>query len=221
MRTVARRCSALCLVAAVVLLAACGGSEPSAEPAPSPPEPAPAPAEPAPPAPPPPPAEPPPPPEPPPATTEPPPEPEPSPEPEPTPLPGEGLPEDILGYQDWLKLNEQPVPPIEGGDPHLGTKDVFASQEADRSGGSLVYPDGTIVVKEAKRPDTDFIGLVAIMRKEAGADPEHGDWVFIEYTRSSPEEPFGVQARDDVCWGCHVGAQQTDWVWVHTTGAAP
>ena len=146
---------------------------------------------------------------------------EPEPEPEPTPLPGAGLPEGILGYQDWLRLNEQPIPPIEDGDAHLGTKDVFASREADRSGGAIVYPDGTIIVKEATRPDSDFIGLVAVMRKEAGADPDHGDWVFVEYTRSGPDAAFGVQARDAVCWSCHVGAQQTDWVWVHTTGAAP
>jgi hypothetical protein len=131
------------------------------------------------------------------------------------------LPQEILGYQDWFQLNEEPIPPIAGGDAHLGTKDVYASEEADRSGGSIVYPDGTTIVKEAARPGTDFIGLVAIMRKEAGADPEHGDWIFIEYTRDSPDGEFGVQARDAVCWSCHAGAQATDWVWVHTTGAAP
>jgi hypothetical protein len=216
MRGVAARTCAL--ATATALLAACGGgSEPAAEPAapptvePAPPaEPSPPPAETAPPESPPPAAEP-----------EPPPEPEPPAEPGPTPLPGEGLPESILGYQDWLRLNEQPIPPVEDGDAHLGTKDVFASREADRSDGSLVYPDGTIIVKEAARPDSDFIGLVAIMRKEAGADPDHGDWVFVEYTRSAPDAAFSVQARDAVCWNCHVGAEQTDWVWVHTTGAAP
>lgn len=216
MRIVAARAAAVSLLPLSALLAACGGgSEPAAQPAAEPP---PATVEPAPPTQ----AEPPPPP----AATEPEPpaeaaEPEPPPEPEPTPLPGGGLPREILGYQDWLKLNEEPIPPTEGGDPHLGTKDVFASREADRSGGSLVYPDGTIVVKEAARPGTDFIGLVAIMRKEAGADPEHGDWVFVEYTRSAPDEPFDVRARDAVCWSCHAGAAETDWVWVHTTGAAP
>ena len=216
MRMVAARVCAL--VTATVLVAACGGgSETEAEPAaPAPAEPAPPPAEPAPPAPPQETA----PPAPssvadPPAGTE--------------PEPARADPatrarvcrEGILGYQDWLRLNEQPIPPIEDGDAHLGTKDVFASREADRSGGAIVYPDGTIIVKEATRPDSDFIGLVAVMRKEAGADPDHGDWVFVEYTRSGPDAAFGVQARDAVCWNCHVGAQQTDWVWVHTTGAAP
>ena len=216
MRMAAARVCAL--LTAIVLVAACGGgSETEAEPAaPVPAEPAPPPAEPAPPAPPqetvpPAPA----------SVADPPAGTEPEPEPEPTPLPGAGLPEGILGYQDWLRLNEQPIPPIEDGDAHLGTKDVFASREADRSVGAIVYPDGTIIVKEATRPDSDFIGLVAVMRKEAGADPDHGDWVFVEYTRSGPDAAFGVQARDAVCWNCHVGAQQTDWVWVHTTGAAP
>ena len=115
--------------------------------------------------------------------------------PEPTPLPGAGLPRQVLGYQDWLRLNEDPIPPIEDGDAHLGTKDVYATPRADRSGGAIVYPDGTIIVKEATRPDTDFIGLVAVMRKEAGADPDHGDWVFVEYTRDGPTPVRRASAR--------------------------
>jgi hypothetical protein len=132
-----------------------------------------------------------------------------------------GLPDYTAGYRDWLLLNEEPIPPNPAGDAHLGTKNVYASLEADRSSGSAVYPDGTIIVKEANRPDTDFIGLIAAMRKTAGADPEHGDWVFVEWTRSSPDVRFAETARDAVCWSCHVGAEQTDWVWVHTLGSAP
>ena len=132
-----------------------------------------------------------------------------------------GLPGYTAGYRDWLKLNEEPIPPNPSGDAHLGTKNVYASLEADRAYGGLVYPDGTIIVKEAKRPDTSFIGLVAVMRKEQGADPEHGDWIFVEWTRSSPNEPFQETAADAVCWSCHMNAGQTDWVWVHTLGTAP
>jgi hypothetical protein len=154
--------------------------------------------------------------EPPPATEEPPAEPEPQPA---EPLPG--LPAPTAGYRDWLLLNEEPIPPNPDGDAHLGTKNVYASLEAGRSNGRIVYPEGTIIVKEAKRPDTSFIGLIAVMRKEQGADPEHGDWIFVEYTRSSPTEAFQETAAGAVCWGCHEGARDTDWVWVRTLGSAP
>jgi hypothetical protein len=138
---------------------------------------------------------------------------------EPATLPG--LPPYTAGYERWTRINPEPIPPNPDGDPHLGTKDVYVSQEADRSGGSIVYPDGTIVVKDARRPDADFLGLVAIMRKETGSDPEHGDWVFVEYTRDSPDAAFTETASDAVCWSCHVGAEETDWVWVHTLRRAP
>jgi hypothetical protein len=156
----------------------------------------------------------------PPAAEPPPAEPPPAGEP-PAPEPLPGLPDLTAGYRDWLLLNEEPIPPNPDGDAHLGTKNVYASLEADRASGELVYPDGTIIVKEAKRPDTSFVGLVAVMRKEQGVDPEHGDWVFVEYTRSSPTEPFEEVAADAVCWGCHMNAAGTDWVWVHTLGSAP
>jgi hypothetical protein len=140
-------------------------------------------------------------------------------EPAAEPLPG--LPAYTAGYRDWLRLNEEPIPPNPEGDAHLGTKNVYASQEADRSYGQLVYPDGTIIVKEGMRPDTSFVGLIAVMRKKKGADPEHNDWVFVEWTRSSPTEPFEEIAADAVCWSCHMNAADTDYVWVHTLGSAP
>ena len=33
-----------------------------------------------------------------------------------------GLPADVAGYTQWLKLNADPIPPVPGGDPHNGTK---------------------------------------------------------------------------------------------------
>ena len=239
---------ALGLAAGAVSLTACGGSsdeaapladEPAAPVASEPPGPAPAATEP--PAPPEPAAEPAAPveaePAPEPAAAEdpaepeppaPPPEPEPpapeppAPPPEPpTPALPEGLPTDITGYEDWVRLNAEPIPPIEGGDAHLGTKDVFASLEADRSGGGFAYPDGTVIVKHATRPDRDFIGLIAIMRKIAGSDPDNNDWEFVEYARDQPGDAFSILASGSVCSSCHMNAAGTDYVWVHTTGAAP
>ena len=234
---------ALGLAAGAVSLTACGGSsdeaapladEPAAPVASEPPGPAPAATEP--PAPPEPAAEPAAPveaePAPEPAAAEdpaepeppaPPPEPEPpAPPPEPpTPALPEGLPTDITGYEDWVRLNAEPIPPIEGGDAHLGTKDVFASLEADRSGGGFAYPDGTVIVKHATRPDRDFIGLIAIMHKIAGSDPDNNDWEFVEYARDQPGDAFSILASGSVCSSCHMNAAGTDYVWVHTTGAAP
>jgi hypothetical protein len=78
-----------------------------------------------------------------------------------------------------------------------------------------------VIVKEGIRPDTDFIGLIAAMRKVAGADPDHNDWIFVEWVRDGPNARFEELARDATCWGCHGDAAATDYVWVHTLGTAP
>ena len=122
------------------------------------------------------------------------------------PLPG--LPDFTAGYATWEEL-AMALPPRDG-DPHLGTKNVFSTNRP--SGGS--FPAGTIIVKEATRPGKNFVGLIATMRKVDGADPAHNDWVFVEYARERFEEPFAEIARDAVCWSCHMGAEQTDYVFV-------
>ena len=87
-----------------------------------------------------------------------------------------GLPDDIAGYTHWLKLNAEPIPPVGGGDPHNGTKNVYVNQTRDTIAPNgtqeFPYPEGSIVVKDATRPGKDYIGLVAIMRKKAGTDPD-------------------------------------------------
>ena len=127
-----------------------------------------------------------------------------------------GLPEDVAGYTQWLKLNAEPIPPVPGGDPHNGTKNVYVNKtRADIApNGEQVfpYPDGSIVVKDAIRPGKDYIGLIAIMRKKAGVNPNHNDWEFIEYVRNAPDAEFSVIAKDGVCWGCHARVEDIDYV---------
>lgn len=124
----------------------------------------------------------------------------------PKPLPG--LPRFTAGYAEWATLATD-IPPRDS-DPHLGTKDVFASQKIDGDR----FPVGTVIVKHARRPGKNFIGLIATMRKVADADPANNNWVFVEWARDARNEPFTVLARDSVCLSCHVGAQQSDYVWV-------
>ncbi|MYE88033.1 T9SS type A sorting domain-containing protein [Candidatus Poribacteria bacterium] len=127
-----------------------------------------------------------------------------------------GLPDDTAGYEDWLKLNVQPIPPVPGGDPHRGTKNVYINQTletiAPNGQQQFPYPDGTIVVKEATRPNRDFIGLIAVMWKEAGSNPAFGDWRFEEYLRGAPDAEFHLAFEGGVCTGCHSGAAATDFV---------
>ena len=141
----------------------------------------------------------------------------PQPEPEP-PAALPGLPDDIAGYNQWLKLNAQPIPPAPGGDPHNGTKNVYVNQTREKIAPNgqqqFPYPDGTIVVKEATRPGKDFIGLVAVMWKEAGKHPDAGDWRFEEFLRGAPDAEFRLAFEGRVCTGCHSGAAATDFVFV-------
>ena len=127
-----------------------------------------------------------------------------------------GLPADVAGYTQWLKLNAEPIPPVPGGDPHNGTKNVYVNKTVDdiapNGEQQFPYPDGSIVVKEAFRPGKDFVGLIAIMRKKAGVDPDHNDWEFIEYVRNAPDADFTVIAKDGVCWGCHARVEDIDYV---------
>lgn len=127
-----------------------------------------------------------------------------------------GLPDDVAGYTQWLKLNADPIPPVPGGDPHNGTKNVYVNKTrediAPNGEQQFPYPDGSIVVKEANRPGKDYVGLIAIMRKKAGVDPDHNDWEFIEYVRNAPDAEFSVIAKDGVCWGCHARVGDIDYV---------
>jgi hypothetical protein len=135
--------------------------------------------------------------------------------------PPPGLPADVAGYESWLRLNAEPIPVAQGGDPHFGVKNVWVdrSREEIAPGGvqRFPFPEGAIVVKASTAPGDGFVGLFAIMRKKAGSDPAHGDWSFVEYERSSAQGSFRVVARDSVCWSCHgqnapAGALETDYV---------
>jgi Cytochrome P460 len=127
---------------------------------------------------------------------------------EPPPQAPPGVPRFVAGYRSWFKLNDAPIPPRDS-DPHNGTKNVYASK---RRGPDAQFPNGTIVVKEAMRPGADFLGLIAIMRKQAGADPENNDWVFVEYARDAADARFAEIASGSVCTSCHMSARDLDYV---------
>ena len=114
--------------------------------------------------------------------------------PQASPLPG--LPSWTAGYTAWHKVNRAPIPP-RARDAHRGTKNVYASKRA-RSG---VYPAGTVIVKEIRRPGERYVGVVAAMRKRAGS------WQMIEWTRATQRGRFGLLAQGRLCLSCHMNAK--------------
>jgi hypothetical protein len=127
----------------------------------------------------------------------------------PKPLPG--LPAWTAGYDAWTKLNDAPVPPRDS-DPHLSTKEIYASTAAVEG----LFPPGTVIVKEGVRPGKDFVGLIAAMRKLEGRNPEHNDWVFVEWERDAADAPFTLLAEGAVCESCHSGVAGQDYVFTNT-----
>jgi hypothetical protein len=114
-----------------------------------------------------------------------------------------GLPSYTDGFQRWPRLNAKPFTskgPLSSA--HAGVKNVYASK---RKVGTR-FPNGTVIVKTIVRPQTRYVGQVAVMRKV------NGKWRFVEYTRSTPSARYSVLAQGELCRSCHVMAKSTDYV---------
>jgi hypothetical protein len=122
---------------------------------------------------------------------------------------GSTLPEDVVGYETrCTRLNAQPIPRYDG-DPHAGTKNVYACGVSleDLRAHRRPFPDGTLIVKDSTREGQAFSWLVATARKQGGA------WRWDEYTRNFGDEDFRhILAGQSVCTSCHVKAQAADWI---------
>lgn len=124
----------------------------------------------------------------------------------------------IDGYRSWQLLARPPVASLRGlGSAHAADrKRIYVNrtraQLRRRGRAGVPHAPGTVVVKELRIDD--FIEAIAIMRKtRARAD---GGWTWVEYKRSSGDEPFRrLQLSGGFCNGCHVQAtrvQRTDGV---------
>jgi cytochrome P460 len=119
------------------------------------------------------------------------------------------LPYDVAGYESrCTRLNVEPIPPRRD-ERHHGFKNVYACN-VDREqlrGQPRHFPDGTLIVKEARRPNESFVWLIALARKHGGV------WEWGEYTRNfSDDELRQGFASADVCTGCHAEARGDDWI---------
>lgn len=120
---------------------------------------------------------------------------------------GETLPDDVADYRErCLKMTSEPIPKTDD-DPHEGEKDVFACNLSCAEVNERPFPDGTLIVKESTRSDSDFPWLVATARKEGGS------WQWDEYTRNFENEDFvRILPGEDVCIDCHKKWESQDWI---------
>ena len=120
------------------------------------------------------------------------------------------LPDDIADYRErCVKMNSNPLPRTED-DPHEGTKDVFACDVPREmlEANERPFPDGTVIVKEATREDSDFPWLVATGRRIDGV------WQWNEYTRNFESEDFvEILGPESTCIDCHEIVESVDWIY--------
>src|SRR6185369_5792457 len=83
---------------------------------------------------------------------------------------GATLPYDVGDYETrCTRLNLEPIPPHED-DRHHGFKNVYACN-VDRErlrANRRPFPEGTLIVKESRRPNESFVWLIALARKHGG-----------------------------------------------------
>lgn len=127
---------------------------------------------------------------------------------------GAALPQEVEDYQTrCTRMNAEPIARYDG-DPHAGTKNVFACgvDLAFLRAGTRPFPDGTLIVKESVRRGETFVWLTATARKRDGR------WHWDEYTRNFSDEAFErVLVSESVCTGCHDRAKGIDWIFTQFT----
>ena len=135
-----------------------------------------------------------------------------------------------VDYAGWPTLTPEPIrvlsrafvmcaPPMEAHNPHTANLDgaikVFANPAAHahlmaKRAGAL--PVGAAVVKEKLAgPKADrLVAYAAMIKRDAGYDPKHGDW---EYVFADLGDRGKVQrGRLANCIACHSGAASRDYL---------
>jgi hypothetical protein len=104
----------------------------------------------------------------------------------------------------------------EGRGPHtvpavrVYANDVAATHLREDRGGSL--PTGAAIVKEKwwNEKDNRPAAYAAMIKKEPGYDPEHGDWEYVYV--SLGEKTTVERGRLESCRDCHAGAVAKDYL---------
>lgn len=137
----------------------------------------------------------------------------PSPQPEPKP-PQLGPGEFMADYATNSAFFTRMSAPVKGSTVHSTVRIWYSFNVRDLiAQDSFTVPVGTVSIKETDRDDNGSAdALVVMVKKDAGYDPENGDW---HYELRTPQGTLLQQpppGRIAGCINCHKGYSQTDYL---------
>jgi hypothetical protein len=72
-------------------------------------------------------------------------------------------------------------------------------------------PVGTVVIKE-KHTNGQQVAVAAMIKREAGYDPDHGDWEYAFEKLGAGQERKVERGKLSSCIECHQGVRATDYL---------
>jgi hypothetical protein len=149
-------------------------------------------------------------------------------QPEPEP-PVDGPKRESLGidYKDWPRVTEKPYqvkpalsmlcapPPLatQNRGPHTDSAIVVRVNPVglEYFKSRKPVPVGTVVIKE-KHTKGQTVAVAAMLKRQPGYDPDHGDWEYA-FEQLQPEAKRKVvRGKLSSCIECHEGAKGTDYL---------
>ncbi len=112
---------------------------------------------------------------------------------------------DEVDYQANWSLWPDSTEKYPGEDPHGALLTIRMNETAYNAVGGTM-PDGAIIVKENHTPAGD-LAAITVMYKQAGYDPDNGDWFWLKNTTDGSDDRAGMLMG---CQDCH--ADGTDYV---------
>lgn len=162
---------------------------------------------------------------------------------------GEGKPNQGIDYAKWTALTREPVSVDQGlflrcersattvklekeltekYGPHFEPSlKYFANPDAEKSlkaNPKGVLPVGSTIVKEkrvGKSNSEPLLAYGAMIKREPGYDPEHGDWEYV-YADFSKGKPKIERGKIQSCINCHSIAKDRDYLYrTHLSNVDP
>lgn len=114
-------------------------------------------------------------------------------------------------YQSW-QLWPGKTKLYEGKHPHGAFLTTYVSKGAYTAieGKTGEIPNGDFIVKENYTPEKK-LAAVTVMYKQAGYNPEGGDWFWLKY---APDGTVQKEGKVGGCIGCHTAVKNNDWLFL-------